>query len=100
MELPADPEPAEGNRSEERRVVRTNSKIASGSAYIIVCSMHSPRRFTWEPVYIMHGIRPKVGRWGGAEIGWVGRLLEFAENQVLKTAKNTWHLTSQKKRCL
>ena len=45
----------------------------------------------------MHGIRPKVGRWGGAEIGWVGRLLEFAEKPSIANGKNTWHLTSQKK---
>ena len=35
----------------------------------------------------MHGIRPKVGRRGGAEIGWVGRLLEFAEKPSIAKGK-------------
>ena len=37
----------------------------------------------------MHGIRPKVGLRGGAEISWVGRLLEFAEKpSIVKDKKH------------
>ena len=45
----------------------------------------------------MHGIRPKVGRWGGAEIGWVGRFLEFAENPSIANSKKDVALDTTKK---
>ena len=36
----------------------------------------------------MHGIRPEVGGWGGAEIGRVGRLLRFAEKPIYAIIQN------------
>ena len=45
----------------------------------------------------MHGIRPKVGRRGGAEIGWVGRLLEFAEKPSIANGKKHVALDITKK---
>ena len=46
----------------------------------------------------MHGIRPKVGRWGGADIGWVGRFLEFAEKPSIANGKKHVALDITKKR--
>ena len=46
----------------------------------------------------MHGIRPKVGRRGGAEIGWVGRFLEFAEKPSIANGKKHVALDITKKR--
>ena len=46
----------------------------------------------------MHGIRPKVGRRGGAEIGWVGRLFEFAEKPSIAKGKKHVALDITKKR--
>ena len=46
----------------------------------------------------MHGIRPKVGRRGGAEIGWVGRLLVFAEKPSIANGKKHVALDITKKR--
>ena len=45
----------------------------------------------------MHGIRPKVGRRGDAEIGWVGRLLEFDENPSIAKGKKHVALDITKK---
>ena len=45
----------------------------------------------------MHGIRPKVGGWGGAEIGRVGRLLEFAEKPSIANGKKHVELDNTKK---
>ena len=45
----------------------------------------------------MHGIRPKVGRQGGADIGWVGRLLEFAEKPSIANGKKHVALDITKK---
>ena len=45
----------------------------------------------------MHGIRPKVGGWGGAEIGWVGRLLEFSEKPSIANSKKHVALDITKK---
>ena len=45
----------------------------------------------------MHGIRPKVGGWGGAEIGRVGRLLEFAEKPSIANGKKHMELDNTKK---
>ena len=45
----------------------------------------------------MYDIRPKVGRRGGAEIGWVGRLLEFAEKPSISKGKKHVALDITKK---
>ena len=45
----------------------------------------------------MHGIRPKVGRRGGAKIGWVGRLLELAEKPSIANGKKHVELDITKK---
>ena len=45
----------------------------------------------------MYGIRPKVGRRGGAEIGWVGRLLEFAEKPSIANGIKHVELDNTKK---
>ena len=45
----------------------------------------------------MHGIRPKVGRQGGAEIGWLGRLLEFYEKTSIANGKKHVALDITKK---
>ena len=45
----------------------------------------------------MHGIHPKVGRWGGADIGWVGILLEFAENPSIANGKKHVEIDNTKK---
>ena len=45
----------------------------------------------------MHGIRPEVGGWGGAEIGGVGRLLEFAEKPSIANGKKHVALDNTKK---
>ena len=45
----------------------------------------------------MHGIRPKVGRRGGAEVGWVGRLLEFTEKPSIANGKKHVKLDNTKK---
>ena len=45
----------------------------------------------------MHGIRPKLGGWGGAEIGRVGRLLEFAEEPSIANGKKHMELDNTKK---
>ena len=45
----------------------------------------------------MHGIRYKVGGWGGAEIGGVGRLLEFSEKPSISNGKKHVALDNTKK---
>ena len=45
----------------------------------------------------MHGIRPKVDGREGAEIGWVGRLLEFAEKTSIANGKKYMALDITKK---
>ena len=51
------------------------------------CVPFTPRGNLHGNQYIMHGVCPKVGRQGGAEIGWVGRLLEFAEKPSIANGK-------------
>ena len=45
----------------------------------------------------MHGICPKLGCRVGAEIGWVGRLLEFAEKPSITNGKKHVALDITKK---
>ena len=45
----------------------------------------------------MHDICPKVGVWGGAEIGLVRRLLEFAEKPSIANGKKHVALDITKK---
>ena len=45
----------------------------------------------------MHGIRPKVGRQGGSDIGWAGRLLEFAEKPSIANGQKHVALDITKK---
>ena len=61
------------------------------------CVPCTPRGDLHGNQYIMHGIRPKVGGWGGAEIGRVGRLLEFAEKPSIANGKKHVELDNTKK---
>ena len=45
----------------------------------------------------MHGIRLAVGGWEGAEIGGVGRFLEFAEKPSIANGKKHVALDNTKK---
>ena len=62
------------------------------------CVSCTPRGDLHGNQYIMHVIRPKVGGRGGADIGRVGRLLEFAEKPSIANGKKHVALDITKKR--
>ena len=61
------------------------------------CVPCTPRGNLHGNQYIIHDISPKVGGWRGAEIGRVGRLLEFAEKPSIANGKKHVELDNTKK---